>query len=166
MIVLKPLIETPIEIHLQYLEEWFNIGEEFAISELLRSYDIIDYDNQRNDYQIYSIYIDNIYAGVIGYESYTIDPKSCWLAWTLIIPEFRGQGYGKVAFNKLMDIMKDKGYKNFFIDSVEDNNTQEFYKKIGFEHLGDCKKFRETHPWYSKEILIYNNNPVYLMKLT
>ena len=157
--------KTKLEEHLPYLNEWYNIGEQYAVAELFRSFGIVHYDNQRKDYQLYTIYEDSNYIGVIGYECYECDVDNAWLAWTFVIPEHRGKGYGKLVFVELMNILSNKSYSNLYIDSVEDQNTQEFYKKLGFEYISDCKTFRKNNPEYSKEILIYNDNPVYVKKL-
>jgi GNAT superfamily N-acetyltransferase len=114
---------------------------------------------------MFTIYDDDIYVGVIGFESYSCDPTSAWLAWTFVIPDMRNKGYGKVAFNILMNILKTKCYKKFYIDSVEDKNTVAFYTKLDFKYIGTCKEFRQIHSQYSKEILIYNDNPVFVMDL-
>jgi GNAT superfamily N-acetyltransferase len=166
MLELRPLTNTPLSTHLTYVDEWYNIGDQYAVADLLRSYNVIDYNNKRDVYEMFSIYNNNKYIGVIGYESYTCDPSNAWLAWTFIIPEHRGKGFGKLAFNELFNIISKMKYNNLYIDSVPDTNTIKFYENLKFEHVGTCKQFRKNNSLYSKEILIYDKNPVFKYKLS
>lgn len=162
---LVPIKNTKLEEHLPYLKEWYNIGKHIAVAELFRVFDIIQYNNQRHEYQLYTVYINNEYAGVVGYESYLVNPSHSWLSWTFLLPKYRGKGYGKHIVNTMIDILKSKQYTFLFIDSVTDINTQYFYISIGAKFLSDSKTFRTNNPEYSKEILSYDKDPIYSLEL-
>ncbi len=51
-----------------------------------------------------------------------------------LLKEYQGKGIGKELFNKAYNIIKDKGYQEFFISCNKYNEpAQGFYKKMGAE---------------------------------
>lgn len=58
-----------------------------------------------------------------------------------LLPEYCGQGYGKLLLSSAIDGLDKMGYKNVFLWVLEENrNARSFYEKFGFQNSGDCLK--------------------------
>lgn len=53
---------------------------------------------------------------------------------------YQGNGYGYLAANQIIDMMKKDGkYNKVYLCYIEGNEAaKKLYKKIGFHHNGDC----------------------------
>lgn len=59
-----------------------------------------------------------------------------WLEDLFIAEQFRSQGIGKASFNKLDELMRDKGITSMFVDVIPRNASAiKFYQECGFDHL-------------------------------
>ncbi len=150
--------------HFPYLNELYQVGDELVISDLLHKHKLVEFDNQRDMFKLFFIKHRYINLGIIGMETYSCDPTNAWLAWTTVIPRFRSKGYGKVAFNHLLNKLKLEGKYYLYVDSVPTEDATSFYRSLGFELISNCKKFRKQHG-YNKEILSFNKNLVFRLKL-
>ncbi|MGB8452248.1 MAG: GNAT family N-acetyltransferase [Anaerocolumna sp.] len=64
-----------------------------------------------------------------------------------IIPEYRGNGYGKAAFGELLKIIKDKNISDVQLDvATQNKNALNLYKSFGFEETSvmDYYEYRIT----------------------
>jgi GNAT superfamily N-acetyltransferase len=162
-IKLEPL--TCFTEQLPYISELNLLGDDYAILDILNAHELIDID-MPNTFNMYSITCDNIHLGIIGTETYTKDPSTTWISWTLIIPEFRSKGIGKVAFNKLATMLKEQGIDKICVDCESpDKNpkTINFYEKLNFNIVSTAKEYRIENKEYTRKFLMYDNDIV--MKL-
>lgn len=62
--------------------------------------------------------------------------KACWLEDLYVAEGYRGKGIGKIALNKLDELMREIGILAMFVNVIPRNTKAiEFYKKSGFDHL-------------------------------
>lgn len=60
----------------------------------------------------------------------------CELQKVYFTPKSRGNGYGKLVFNKCMKAAKELGYKQCYLESASQMNVAiNIYEKNGFKHL-------------------------------
>lgn len=71
--------------------------------------------------------------GITGTYCYLDYPEDAWCGWYGILPENRGQGYGKKLLLWTMEKAKEMGFKNFrlYTDLVDNSNAVELYRKLG-----------------------------------
>lgn len=60
-----------------------------------------------------------------------------WLSDVMILPEYRGKGYGKKLIELGQTILKDKGYKKIYVWT---DQAPDFYKKLGFKYKMQVEK--------------------------
>ena len=66
------------------------------------------------------------------------------LRWFILDPEFRGIGLGNKLLNEAMQYCREKGYKNLFLVTTEDQKTAiKMYLKAGFRKVAA----HENHAW-------------------
>lgn len=59
---------------------------------------------------------------------------NCELEKIYILPKYSGMGIGKMAMNKMIEIIKQKGKMIFFLCVIDTNkNAIAFYEKLGFK---------------------------------
>lgn len=76
-------------------------------------------------------------VGAIAIVGHTAEKAQ--LRWFIIHPDFRGMGLGKKLFEGAMKYCREKGYKNIFLETTDDQKTAiHMYIKAGF------KKIREN----------------------
>jgi len=77
----------------------------------------------------YNLVVD---SQIVGYYSYIIiDDKKVKLDMFFILPEYIGMKYGSYLLNDFISRAKETGFSVVTIDS--EPNSEEFYKKFGFE---------------------------------
>lgn len=72
---------------------------------------------------------------IIGYYSYIIKDQIIKLDNLFILPDYIGQGFGKYLMNNFFDRIKLGNYKKVTLNS--EPNAENFYKKIGFNKVGE-----------------------------
>ncbi len=59
-----------------------------------------------------------------------------------LYPSYRSKGHGRVLMKKLMDKLKEKGYKKVSLSVQKENYAFKFYESLGFkviqENIDDC----------------------------
>ena len=66
------------------------------------------------------------------------------LRWFILHPAFRGMGLGNRLLNEAIQYCREKGYKNVFLETTQDQKTAiKMYRKAGFRKV---KEF-ENHAW-------------------
>jgi len=89
-----------------------------------------DYIESNNTFKLLN---DNI---VIGYYSYIIEEeKIARLDNLFVLPEYIGKGFGKSLVNDFLRRMRNQKIKKIILDS--EPNATEFYRRIGFEKIGE-----------------------------
>ena len=94
----------------------------------------------------YLIYDDDIMIGAF-YLSYTPNSKdNYWLGGFLIDEKYQKKGYGKAAFLKVIQFMKENHTNCQEVNlTVEKDNSiaQKLYKSCGFDDTGEVNKYDE-----------------------
>ena len=60
-----------------------------------------------------------------------------WLSDVMILPQFRGQGYGKKLLEYGEQTLKDLGYNTIYVWT---DQAPDFYKKLGFTYKQEVEK--------------------------
>jgi len=60
-----------------------------------------------------------------------------WLSDVLILPQFRGKGYGKKLLEIGQQTLKNLGYSKIYVWT---DQAPDFYKKLGFKYLQQVEK--------------------------
>ena len=81
------------------------------------------------------------YVGIVRVRETKYDKyKECGeLGALYLLDNAKGNGYGKILFNKAIEELKKKGYKKMILGCLSENPSNEFYK-----HMGG--KFIDTNP--------------------
>ncbi len=75
---------------------------------------------------------------------------NCELEKIYILPKYSGMGYGKMVMNEIINRIRQKGKKIFFLRVIDTNrNAIVFYEKFGFEFHG---KTRLEVPHFREEL--------------
>ncbi|MDZ4992447.1 GNAT family N-acetyltransferase [Clostridium perfringens] len=83
---------------------------------------------------IYNIFSNNVIVGFI-YVKFG-GQNVAWLEDFFILEEYRCNGIGKLALNKLDEIMIDKNVISMFVDVIPRNaSILRLYQECGFDHL-------------------------------
>lgn len=83
---------------------------------------------------VYNVYLGDNIVGFF-YILYG-GTDAAWLEDLFIAEEYRSQGIGKKAFEKLDELMRKKGIRGLFVDVIPRNTSAiEFYMTCGFDHL-------------------------------
>ncbi|MBR2677897.1 MAG: GNAT family N-acetyltransferase [Bacilli bacterium] len=53
-----------------------------------------------------------------------------------LLDEVKGKGYGRILFNKAVEVLKDWGYTKMINGCFEGNPSNEFYKRMGGKFVG------------------------------
>lgn len=66
------------------------------------------------------------------------------LRWFILHPAFRGMGLGRTLLNNAMEYCREKGYRQVFLETTEDQKTAlKMYRKAGFRKVAE----RENKAW-------------------
>ena len=97
------------------------------------------------------LYLGEKCIGISGLYYYDIDPRSAWLGWFGIIPEYRNKGYGKVALNLFLNECKERNYMfaRLYTDEIDNADAVKFYLHNGFTF----ERYENSH-----DITKYNGN--------
>lgn len=125
------------------IEEWkhHNIVDEIYQLKIINSKDLIFEKNE----EYYKIMFEDIMVGFIGIKNYD---REIYLYRFFIDDNYRNQGIGTVALNKLIEMAK-KENKDISLDVIGNNIASDLYERLGFK----------TH--YRRMVLKVNND-IYL----
>ncbi|WP_352420671.1 GNAT family N-acetyltransferase [Proteiniborus sp.] len=87
----------------------------------------------------YIIYNDDEMVGILMYRNYDEPPKCYILDQFMVDERFQGRGYGKIALELVINIMKqERKYSRVELGCSRENvGAMEFYKSCGFYFSGD-----------------------------
>ena len=104
------------------------------------------YETYQADAASYWVIKDDDTGNILGGGGYsrlkgTIDDDAiCELQKLYFSPEARGRGLGKKLLKKIIDAARVDGYKEMYLETVEQmKNAQGLYFKFGFENLDTHK---------------------------
>jgi GNAT superfamily N-acetyltransferase len=167
----KSLTPNGVTYFLSNVEEYYQVGDEYLLADILYKFDHIEYEDDiaeiREAFDLWVIMINGMYIGIIGVENFVGDPSQDikWLSWTLSLKEFRSRGIGGRALELLIEKLKEQKVKTLYVDSDLAPGTIKFYEKAGFTKLGTCKTFRKKNPIYTKDFLLYDQDIVFNKQL-
>lgn len=84
--------------------------------------------------EVYNIFLDD---DPVGFFYVRLGGQNvAWLEDLFISEEYRSNGIGKLAMQKLDDLMIDRGVVSMFVDVIPRNTSaMKLYKECGFDHL-------------------------------
>ena len=148
---IRPLFESEISLLETFLYECIFIpdGVEPLPFEIIKKDEIWvyikDFGKQKDDFCLVAEIADNvvgavwvrILAGAIkGFGN--IDNKTPEFAIS-VLKKFRNQGIGTKMMLKMIDYMKNKGYKQLSLAVQKANYATKMYQKLGFEIVKDIE---------------------------
>lgn len=86
------------------------------------------------DYQYDTIFLDN---ELVGFFYVRFGGQNvAWLEDLFIIEAYRNKGIGKIAMQKLDELMIERGVVSMFVDVIPRNTSAiKLYRECGFDHL-------------------------------
>lgn len=83
---------------------------------------------------VYNIFLDN---GLVGFFYVRLGGQNvAWLEDLFIIEGYRNKGIGKIAMQKLDELMIERGVVSMFVDVIPRNTSAiKLYRECGFDHL-------------------------------
>ncbi len=85
---------------------------------------------------------------IIGWVYFTLDSDKYENAAEIhslyILKEYQGNGYGKLLYNYVIEILLKKKIKKLIIGCLDGNSSNEFYKYLGGKYIGN-HFFREKY---------------------
>lgn len=85
---------------------------------------------------------------IIGWVYFTIDSDKYENAAEIhslyILKEYQGNGYGKLLYNYVIEILLKKKIKKLIIGCLDGNPSNDFYKHLGGKYIGN-HLFREKY---------------------
>ena len=94
--------------------------------------------NTKNNYLYIVLNESGEKIGVIGYQKSPFEADAAFVIENVIKEEYRGQGYGKAAFEKLQEDAKSRGYGKMVLNVFKNSTAAfEMYKKFGFKTVED-----------------------------
>jgi len=111
--------------------------------------DILSLINDDNKIALKAISEDGTITGYVG-ASYVLDEAE--VGNICILPEYRGNGIGKILFDRLITDLKSRGVTRVFLE-VEDTNTPaiSLYEHLGFVRYNSRKDYYGN----GKDALLY-----------
>ncbi|SKA79255.1 Predicted acetyltransferase [Caloramator quimbayensis] len=92
----------------------------------------------REEGTVYNVFLDNEPVGFF----YVIfgGQDVAWLEDLFILEQYRGSGIGKIAMQKLDELMAEKKVVAMFVDVIPRNTSAiKFYRECGFDHLNQIQ---------------------------
>jgi ribosomal protein S18 acetylase RimI-like enzyme len=70
-----------------------------------------------------------------------------------VIPNYRGKGIGKVLFNKHVELAKELGCKQLYLEVLKENkNAIRFYEGVGYSPVHDYRLYKNEEFVFTKDI--------------
>ena len=84
------------------------------------------------------------------------EADTCELQKWYILPEYRGYGYGRLLFDRLLEAVKEQGFRRCYIETFEHmKDAAKFYEQSGFKKIdgpmGSTGHFA-CNRWYVKDM--------------
>ncbi|MDR6969594.1 GNAT superfamily N-acetyltransferase [Flavobacterium arsenatis] len=92
----------------------------------------------KNYIEMNSVYKLSINNSTIGYYSYfNLDENTVKLDNLFVLPNYIGDGFGKMLMNDFLDKIKTTNAEKIILDS--EPNAEKFYEKFGFTKVGQIE---------------------------
>lgn len=129
--------DVGVLIHLHgwlYAEECgYNHGFEGYVCKTFHEF-FQHYDREKDRFWLAEA--DGHIVGAIAIVGHT--PDKAQLRWFILHPDFRGRGLGKTLLNEAVKFCREKGYRNVFLETTEDQkNAIRMYENVGFRKTGE-----------------------------
>ena len=87
--------------------------------------------------------ITNTNGDLLAAASYWVDSEDCILDTLVSNPDYRGQGFGRLALNIVETVATDEGANRVELYSLDSANS--FYQRMGYESVVDEDRPFVTH---------------------
>jgi ribosomal-protein-alanine N-acetyltransferase len=82
---------------------------------------------------------------ITGYGIYFYETGEAHLANIAVDPDFRGKSIAKKLLNRILEVTRETGCRNIFLDVRQSNLTAiNFYRKSGFTEIYRREKYYQT----------------------
>ena len=90
------------------------------------------------------IYIVEIKGKIIGWFRYNLFWDNIpFMNLIYLLEEYRQKGIGKIMVKYWENEMKQNGYKNVLTSTQSNEESQHFYRKLGYKEIGGFKYFND-----------------------
>ena len=85
------------------------------------------------DYKRFILYVNNESVGMFSISKSRDEkyPESGELCSIYLLSKIKGQGYGRILFEKAKEELRNMNYKDMIIYCLKENKANEFYKHMG-----------------------------------
>ena len=98
-------------------------------------------DNKIKNNEIYIIEINEKIIGWLRYNLFWDNIPFMNLIY--LLEEYRHKGIGKIMVEYWENEMKQNGYKNVLTSTQSNEESQHFYRKLGYKEIGGFKYFND-----------------------
>lgn len=108
------------------------------------------------------VYENNKLVGMSGIYDYPElgEPETAWLGWFGVLPEYRGEGYGKSILLKMLSKAKEMGYKTLRLYSSKREdlypNAVPFYTKLSEKFNGFVEDYTLEQPEMKRIVVSFS----------
>lgn len=134
--IIEPLIEDFDKVFLDTVLIWCKIMSD---------------DNDKRFWQVWLITSNNTPIGICGLYSLNNSTEELWLGWLGIVPEYRNKGLGVNVMNFLYSQARGLNCKRILSYVDKKGKPLSFYKREGFQIIGNVKKYLQSHKNISLE---------------
>lgn len=118
-------------------EEYLNVKEirrrVFQIEQAIDS--SLDFDGKDEDACHFIAYCNLVPAGTARVRYFIDGPESARIERVAVLPEFRGNGVGRITMEYVLNFLKDRWFGKAELNAQD--YIKSFYEKIGFKQTGE-----------------------------
>ena len=136
----------------EFIESFTNkTGKEIIIENLLK-------ELSETDKKSFLLKVDNEYVGILKKRKSKFEELSDYgeLGAIYLLDSAKGNGYGKILFNKAIIELKNMGYKKMFNGCYEGNLANDFYKHQSGKYLKSVETILPNDEKIIENIYVYD----------
>ncbi len=80
---------------------------------------------------------------IVGFSKIDLDPKCGYLAYLVILKEYRGKGFGKSLLDWAMNSFRSAGIKAVELKVIAGNEAVHLYEKYGFKPRAQIMRYTD-----------------------
>lgn len=130
-----------------YLAEQFNYGFQDYFMEIDLTAELVDQMLLRE-----SLVLDLSFEGVlanqvIGFSWTGVRGEAAWCGGIGLVPEYRGQGYGRELMDYCINQCRQMGIKTYQLECIKENERAiRLYQRLGLAVIGELYNFKNFQP--------------------